>query len=177
MKSAFNKHVVYYTIINKNKLNLQLNNKCKDRLETSQSLYVLDLMLKHFGIEKDIIFKTKLGKPYFKGKRIYYNYSHSKNFIACAISKYDVGIDIEEYDRIISKTMIKICNLTEDNKLEELVKREAFSKLTGKGVAILFNKNNFENINKKNIIINSSEYVCSIFSDCPEPSFQDINIK
>ena len=73
--------------------------------------------------------------------------------------------------------MIKICNFSEDDKLEELVKREAYCKLTGSGIAMFFDKNNFKSQNKKNIVINNSEYVCSIYSDCSNAIFKYINIK
>lgn len=177
MERILNNNTVYYTIINKNKLDIILPENSKERLETLQSKYVLNCMLNFFEIEKSDIFKTNLGKPYFKNKNIFFNYSHSNNFIACAISNYNVGVDIEETDRIINDTMVKICNFSENNKLEELVKREAFCKCTGKGISMFFDKNNFKNIDKNSKVINTKDYICSIYSECFNPSFQFVDIK
>lgn len=177
LKKTFNNNTVYYTIINKNKINFKITKKSNERLETLQSRYVLNCMLNYFNIKKSTICKTKLGKPYFKDKNIFFNYSHSNNFIACAISNYDVGIDIEETNRVINDTMIKICHFDKEKKLEELVKREAFCKLTGEGIAMFFNKNNFKNIEKNSITIKNKDYICSICSNCSKPSFQYIDIK
>lgn len=178
LKKNLNNNTIYYIIVNKNKLNFKVNKNSKERLETLQSRYVLNFMLKYFGIKSEPICKTKLGKPYFKNSNIFFNYSHSKNFIACAISNYNIGIDIEETDRVITDTMVKICNFNKNsNKLEELVKREAFCKLTGNGIAMFFDKNNFKNIDINNITIKNKEYICSICSDCSYPVFQSINIQ
>ena len=101
---------------------------------------------------------------------------HSNNYIACAISNYEVGIDIEETDRVINSVMIKICNFNQDTELEELVRREAYCKLSGNGIAMFFDKNNFKDIDASGITISNDEYICSIFSDCFNPSFQSIDI-
>lgn len=42
-------------------------------------------------------FKNYYGKPYIKGlSEIYFNVSHSGNYVCCAISDSEIGIDIEE---------------------------------------------------------------------------------
>ena len=45
-------------------------------------------------------------KPYIKDKKIFYNISHSYNYIITAISDYEIGVDIEK----IRKTSIKTIN-------------------------------------------------------------------
>ena len=56
----------------------------------------------------ELLFKTnKNGKPYIINKNIYYNISHSNDFIICAISNKEIGIDIEK---------IKTVNLNIINK-------------------------------------------------------------
>lgn len=175
--NSLNNNTVYYTILNKNKLDFKIYNNSKERLETLQSKYILNCMLNYFGIQESPIYRTKLGKPYFKNINVFFNYSHSDNYIACAISNYDVGIDIEETDRIITNTMVKVCNLNQVNKLEELVKREAFCKLIGDGIAMFFDKDNFKNIDRNSITIKNKEYICSIYSNCSNSVFQFIDIK
>lgn len=172
-----NNNTVYYTIINNINFDFKIDINSKERLETLQAKYVLKCMLDYFGIQEDTICRTKLGKPYLKNRNIFFNYSHSTNFIACAISNYDVGIDIEETDRIVTDSMTKVCNLNHNNKLELLVKREAFCKLTGNGIAMIFDEKNFMNIEKNSTTINTKEYICSICSNCSNPSFQFVDIQ
>lgn len=162
MKKIFDNNVIYYTIINKKKLDF-INIKTNDKnLETWQSRYILNHMLDYFNISKGEIKKADSGKPFFKDKHIYFNYSHSDNFIACAISTSDVGIDIEETNRIITDDMVKTCNFNKDASLEDFVKREAFCKLTGNGIADFFDKKNFQNIDKNCLVIKKKKYICAI---------------
>lgn len=178
MNKLFVNNEIYYTIINKKKLDFINTKNNNEKIETLQAKYVLNCMLKHFNIPKSEIVKTKLGKPYFKDQHIYFNYSHTNNFIACAISKYNVGIDIEETNRIITDSMNKKCNFNKDTNLEEFVKKEAFCKLTGKGIAEFFDKNNYQNTHKNNLVIKNQKYICVICSDCLNSSFikQNLNL-
>ena len=176
MKNILKDNIVYYTIVNKNDFVFDVDYSSIERLETLQSRYILNLLLNQFNIKEDNIYKTKLGKPYFKSLTVRFNYSHSTNYIACAISNSNVGIDIEETDRIINKTMKKVCAFEEGKELEELVKRESFCKLTGDGVAMFFQKNYFDGINKNNLLLKKDNYICSIYSDCSEPLFQFIDL-
>ena len=177
LQKDLNNNTIYYTIVSKKGLNFKTIKNTNERLETKQAKYILDCMLSQFGIKERSIYKTKLGKPYFRNINVFFNYSHSNNYIACAISNHNVGIDIEETNRIINNTMIKICDFEKGNELRELVKREAFCKLTGKGIAMFFDKNNFKNIDKKCTTIETKEYICTICGDCENPLFQSINIK
>lgn len=176
MKITLDDNTIYYTIVDKRKFKFERSKDIKKRTETLQSEYILNCMLIYLGIEKDIIYRTKLGKPYFKNQNIFFNYSHSNNFIACAISKKNVGIDIEDSDRKLTDTMIKKCNLTQDDKLKELVQREAFCKLTGEGIAIIFDSQNFKNIDKNSLVIKNNDYICAICSELQSPIFEFIEI-
>jgi len=72
-----------------------------------------ELILRHvltqqFAFKNDEveILKKESGKPYIKGFPIHYNISHSKDYVACAFSEQEVGIDIElvrEVDLKIAK--------------------------------------------------------------------------
>ncbi len=176
MSNILEDNVVYYTIVKRKGLDFLKSKNSNERLETLQSRYVLDSMLNYFNLTKGVICKTALGKPYFKSKNVFFNYSHSNNFIACAISKCDVGIDIEETDRIINETMIKICDFDKDSALEELVKREAFCKMTGDGIASFFDENNFIDVDNISKTIHTKDYICSVYSNCISPIFKFINI-
>ena len=166
---------LYYVIVNKSEINVS---KSSNRLETNQARVVLERMLNLFDISLDEILINDNGKPYFKNSNIFFNYSHSKNYIACVISNYEVGIDIEEKNRVISdKIASKYLNGVEDNndRLILWVKKEAYSKLKGLGLQIGFNSIKF-NSNNRYLLINEKEYICSIFCDYKKISFNRINL-
>lgn len=164
---------VYYAIINKS--NIKVFNSTT---ETSQSRYVLKTMLNYFNIELPEIEKSKNGKPYFKDSNIYFNYSHSKNYIACTISRYEVGIDIEETTRTISDDIAKkYLNDEKDNskRIETWVKKEAYSKLKGLGLQINFQNIKLNEIMAKNLFINKKEYMCSIYCENSDIEFKELS--
>ncbi len=154
----------YYSIINKSKIILSKSN---EGLETLQARVVLKDMLNRFDVDLDKIIINENGKPYFKNLDLFFNYSHSKNYIACVISNYEVGIDIEEKNRIISDDISKkYLDGVENNndRLTSWVKKESYSKMKGLGLQIGFNSIDFDS-NCKNILINNKNYICSIFCD------------
>lgn len=177
LHKSFDNNTIYYTIINKKELDFINTKNTEEKIATLQAKYVLNCMLDYFNIPKSEIVKTELGKPFFKDQAIYFNYSHSTNFIACAISKYNVGIDIEETNRVITDTMIKVCNFNKDSSLEEFVKREAFCKLTGNGITAFFDNSTYENTTKNCFIIKNKKYICAIWSDCLKPLYIKQNLK
>ena len=85
-------------------------------------------MLECFNQKLPEIKYSKTGKPYFKNSVIYFNYSHSKNYIACAISNKEVGIDIEETNTNISD---KVSNKYLDNEKETEKRRFDYGNYNG----------------------------------------------
>ena len=67
--------IIYYLIVNKKDI---ITDSIK---ETDMALLVLKHMLNHFNIEMPVIERTSTNKPYFKDSNIFFNYSHSKNYI------------------------------------------------------------------------------------------------
>ena len=64
--------------------------------------------------ETDIVFyKNEHGKPYLKDLPCYFNISHSGDFVVCAVSENEIGIDIEKIRPIDLKIAKKICTETE----------------------------------------------------------------
>ena len=86
-------NIIYYSIVNKK--NIKIADTSQNN-ETKQAQSVLKRMLDYFNLKMPEIEVSKDGKPFFKGSKIFFNYSHSKKYIACAISLTEVGIDIEE---------------------------------------------------------------------------------
>jgi len=87
----------------------------KDALRT---LYG-ELILRHI-LHKDFSYKNEeieilkgdKGKPYVKGSSIHYNISHAGDYVACAFSKQEIGIDVEQIKEIdfkIAKRFFSTC--------------------------------------------------------------------
>ena len=165
---------VYYSIVNKKSI---IIDNTSNRLETIQARIVLRKMLDYFNIKMPEIYTTPNGKPYFKDSNIFFNYSHSKNYIACAISNYEVGIDIEEINRNISDEIAeKYLNKEKDSlkRIETWVKKEAYSKLKGLGFQIKFKNIKLSEIIEKNLFISRKDYMCSIHCDNDDVEFKEL---
>lgn len=162
-------NIVYYIIVQKDCINI-------DSI-TDKAQYILKCMLDYFNIKFPKIFIAEKGKPYFKDSDIFFNYSHSNNFIACAISNCEVGIDIEEKSRVISDRVSKKYldnEIDSQKRIEKWVRKEAYSKLKGLGLSIKFQSINLQDLTEKNILINEKDYICSIYSDNSNVIFKDL---
>lgn len=76
------------------------------------SSYLLKCVLQDNLINNTNIFSNDYGKPYLESKEVFFNISHSGNYVVCALSKDEVGIDIEEI-RTTNDLVVKKC-FTED---------------------------------------------------------------
>ena len=102
-------------------------------------------------INMDTIVRDENGKPIFSDKDLYFNISHSKDYIACSLSPVNIGIDIEQ-DRDIKNNIIeKIKHHNDENiSLIELWNiKEAYSKYLGIGLKLDFSKISIEDIKEK----------------------------
>lgn len=166
--------IVYYSIVNKKNI---IIDDTSGRLETKQARIILTKMLGYFNINLPEIYTSTKGKPFFRDSNLFFNYSHSKNYIACAISKYEVGIDIEEISRNISDNIAKkyLDNEKDNSKrIETWVKKESYSKLKGLGLQIKFQNIKLNEITERNLFINSEEYMCSIYCDSDDIEFKEL---
>ena len=148
-----------------------------NRIETAQARIVLGKMLSYLNLKLPEICTTSNGKPFFKDSNIFFNYSHSKNYVACAISNYELGIDIEEIDRNISDNVAKkYLNNEKDNlkRIETWVKKEAYSKLKGLGFQIKFQSIKLSEVIEKNLFISDKDYMCSIYCDNNDVVFEKL---
>lgn len=129
---------------------------------------LLDELLKEYykiNYENLIFEVNKYGKPYIKNKSIFYNISHSFEYIITAISDHEIGIDIEK----IRTTSIKNINqfatdkekeyiLSSNTKIEKRLfeiytLKEAYFKMKGSNLNHI-KEVEFEIINYDNIICN-----------------------
>lgn len=65
---------------------------------------IKNMLLEHFSIDasKLSFCRTFFGKPYLREyDGIYYNLSHSGDFVCCSVSDTEVGIDIEEINKSV----------------------------------------------------------------------------
>ena len=123
------------------------------------------------------------GKPYYKDK-LFFNISHSKNYICIATSTTEVGIDIEEERKIsagFEKRILTFEELSKDdiNLIEYWVIKEAYSKYKGIGLRMPFNKVPVsqiqQNINVYNLC--TDKYYCYAIGTEPLEKVNIINIK
>ena len=103
---------------------------------------LLNNLLSEFGISDgyNIDFETN-GKPYYlNSSKVHFSISHSKDFVAVAVSSKPVGIDIQFHKSVNEKLVKRVCT----NEECEFVKKagnnvflklwtvkEAYSKCTG----------------------------------------------
>lgn len=105
------------------------------------------------------IYKDKNDKPIFLNNKLYFNISHSKNYVTCSLSNTNIGVDLEE-DRIIKDTLINKIKNKNDIDLDVIQIwniKEAYSKYLGIGLKLDFSKISINEI-KKNINLISNIY-------------------
>lgn len=169
-----NKKIVYYSIVKKADIKVDDSN---NKLETTQAITILKKQLNYFNLKLPEIYISLNGKPYFKDFNIFFNYSHSKNYVACAISSYEVGIDIEETTRKINDNIAKkyLDDIIDNSKrIEAWVKKESYSKLKGLGLKIKFQDLKLNEIKAKNFFVSKKEYMCSIYCDNDAVDFKEL---
>lgn len=135
-------------------------------------------------IDMEIIYNEN-GKPYFSKKSIYFNISHSEDYVIVVISDKEIGVDIEKIKNISLSTIKLFSN---KNEIDYIVKdkkflcfrafqiytlKEAYIKKYGKNLSELLNINfsikndkveSFDDLVSINIIYNIDNYVISIVS-------------
>lgn len=151
---------------------------------------------------EDIKYKfNEYGKPSFKD--LYFNISHSGDYVAVAIGDKEVGIDIEKIDKIefdsIAKRYFHSSEYSWINDHNEREKKlcfyklwtlkESYVKYVGKGMKIKFNSFYFSIDDKNNITINEdlgivfknynvdNEYMLSICSEEEDVTLHRVDFK
>ena len=119
----------------------------------------------NFNYEELSFYTNKDGKPYIKDNPIYFNISHSNDFVVVVISNKEIGIDIEK----IRDTNINIINQFCTDKEKEYILnssniykslfniytlKEAYIKMKGTNLSQI---NNIEFIINKDIICNDKD--------------------
>ena len=96
---------------------------------------------------------TVQGQPYFPDTPWHFSISHTENHVFCALSERNIGIDAEEADRPIdprlAERLLSPGELEKfDNSREMLLKfwvlKEAYAKLTGRGLGNYLGQTDFD---------------------------------
>ena len=122
----------------------------QQREDVSQYLTVSQVIAK-LGepIEPEYTYSER-GKPYFKNIPIYFNLSHSEEYVFCVFSKQEVGADIQYQkqgakERIVKRFFTEAeqdawdrCPASEKEPFfyKMWTRKEAYGKLTGEGIAV-----------------------------------------
>lgn len=96
-------------------------------------------------------------KPYIINNDVYFNISHSRDFVVCVIADFEIGIDIEQ-DRKLNENAIKKFALKEDFEIcENAIKiwniKEAYSKYLGIGLKLDFSSVSIFDINNSSSVL------------------------
>ena len=117
----------------------------RDRNLSVGAEVLLNYVLNEIGINNPIFDVDKYGKPYLKNySDVYFNLSHSQEYVACAVSDSPVGVDIEyvaDIDLNLAKQFFYgteyeyILDNKDKNKafFELWVLKESYMKMTGLG--------------------------------------------
>jgi 4'-phosphopantetheinyl transferase len=122
-----------------------------------------DILKRDYKIEQcPEILKDEMGKPYLHGNPLYFNVSHSGEYLAIAISKHLVGIDIQEPKFIKDGMFRKVVQPEEDcligaDRQKDFLRlwtlKESFVKADGKGLRIALKDYHFTKENGKYFVI------------------------
>ena len=148
-----------------------------DRFLCAKSFLMLEqMLLTNFGLNKCPEFSYgENGKPYLKEyPEIFFNISHCRKGIACAVCDCPVGIDIEEIqqggeirDLVLNREENAVVEMSETPEVEFTriwTRKESFLKLTGEGI-----RDNMKNVlleaqgvQFETVVNRDSSYVLSV---------------
>ena len=114
--------------------------------ECNSNRFLSIILNEEYGISDYEIIKNKNGKPYLKDNNIYFNISHKNDLIGIAVSKKEIGFDIEYIDHkkeinesvlnnYFSESERNYVNNDIEKFFEVFTKKESYIKLLGGRVA------------------------------------------
>ena len=112
--------LIFYNNINSSKkIKIDKIRNKKRKIQSILGEYLLKELLKIYNISYSNInyIYNEEGKPYIKDYNLYFNISHSHDYVITVISNKEIGVDIEK----IRKTNISIINRICTNKEKEYV--------------------------------------------------------
>lgn len=118
------------------------------------------------------ILRDEMGKPYLQGNPIYFNISHSGEYLAVAVSPKPVGVDIQEtrpvkdgmYRKVVQEEEQCLIGAEREKDFLRLWSlKESFVKAEGKGLRIPMKDYYFVKENGKYSVIFSGQRACWTF--------------
>ena len=169
-----------YDNIDKNRLEKikKSSNVLFKKEQLGSSLLLNDILENYFfmDITKIEYIYNEFGKPYIKDSNLYFSLSHSNGVIALAVSKEEIGLDIELIKDVKDNLALKVMNEAEYNIYKGLSKndkinyfyevwtsKEAYVKKLGS--ALTLNPSNINvdtDVILKNINISNSQYMIAL---------------
>lgn len=150
----------------------------KDKIRCLLGELILSYALRNeYNISDKLEFKyNKYGKPYLQNiNDIYFNISHSGEWVICAISDCELGVDIERIQKHVPNWTY-IFSEVEQQMIEEWKKlgkaelfykfwtlKESYIKAIGQGLNMPMNTFSIQLLNNQ-IILNTREKVCSEYN-------------
>lgn len=169
-----------YDNIDKNRLEKikKSSNNLFKKEQLGSSLLLNDILENYFfmDITKVEYIYNEFGKPYIKDSNLYFSLSHSNGVIALAVSKEEIGLDIELIKDVKDNLAHKVMNEAEYNIYKGLSKNDKISYFyevwTSKeayvkklGSALTLNPSNINidsDVILKNINISNSQYMIAL---------------
>lgn len=120
--------------------------RCKNEKKRKELIctgVLLKRVLEHFGEKSSLIKESENGKPYLDGEKIFFNISHSKDYVLIAVSGSEVGIDIQKPAEGTENLVSKIFSDEERRSYNAgdfsfsflWALKESYMKLTGQGLS------------------------------------------
>ncbi len=114
---------------------------------------------------------SEYGKPYVKGLNTYFSISHSGDFVVCAVSDKEIGIDIEKIREInpeVSKRFadeneLDYINSHKNGLLEIWTLKEAYFKCIGTGLGTDIKNVSFE-ISESGVSCSEKSFECTFIN-------------
>jgi 4'-phosphopantetheinyl transferase len=169
-----------YDNIDKNRLEKirKSSNNLLKKEQLGANLLLNDILENYFfmDITKVEYIYNEYGKPYIKDSNLYFSLSHSNGVIALAVSKEEIGIDIELIKDVKDNLALKVMNEAEYNIYKGLSKNDKISYFyevwTSKeayvkklGTTLTLNPSNINidtDVILKNINISNSQYMIAL---------------
>lgn len=120
------------------------------------------ILNRDYGLAEVTVAKDEWGKPYLEDCPLFFNISHSGEYLAIAVSKEPVGVDIEGARVVKEGTIRKVVQPQEQEligteRAHDFLRlwtlKESFLKAEGKGLRIPFGDYYFQRENGKYFVI------------------------